>query len=578
MRNNQGVGMIPQDFIQTLLSRVDIVDVIGRHVTLKKAGANFQACCPFHQEKSPSFTVSPTKQFYHCFGCGAHGTAIGFLMEYVGVGYVDAIQTLASQMGISVPQTALKLGADVVPFRQSANMLDIMQRATLFYRQQLKLSGRAITYLKARGLTGEIAAHFGLGYSPDGWQNLAQVFDYDDEVLTQAGLVVASDAGKRYDRFRDRIMFPIWSQKGEVIGFGGRVLDSGEPKYLNSPETPLFQKGNELYGLFQARRAIRDADRVLVVEGYMDVLALVQHGVDYVVATLGTATTAAHVQKLLRHTDELVYCFDGDAAGRRAAWRALEQSLPVLTDVSRVLFLFLPQGHDPDSYVRERGAAGFVSWMADAAVPLSAYLFQQVTAEVDLALAEGRSAFLKRAQPLVMQVTAPALALMLRRRAAELAQVDMNELARLWQITETRTPYSALARASRPAPVSVVRKLLRIVLFRPQLAGQLPVEWLAGRDEDSSAMREVLEILLVSPNLDTAALMEYARGLTHGSTLTVCAGEIMSWDEHFDVIPEFELALAQLRASHQHQRLQVLAKKLPQELSEAEKQELRLAK
>ncbi len=568
--------MIPQDFIQSLLGRVDIVEVIGRHVTLKKAGANYQACCPFHQEKSPSFTVSPTKQFYHCFGSGAHGTAIGFMMEYAGLGYVDAIQSLAGQLGIPVPQS----GPDErQSARPAANLVDVMSRVSQYYRQQLKSSERAIAYLKGRGLTGEMAARFGLGYAPDGWQNLAQVFEnYEDEVLTQLGLVISNDAGRRYDRFRDRIMFPITSQKGDVIGFGGRVLDVGEPKYLNSPETPLFQKGHELYGLFQARRAIRDAGRVLVVEGYMDVLALAQHGIGYAVATLGTATTPVHVQKLLRQTDELVFCFDGDAAGRRAAWRALEQSLPVLTDVSRVRFLFLPQEHDPDSYVRQFGETGFAEWMNQSALPLSTYLFQHMAEQFDLTVAEGRSAFLKAVQPLVMQVTAPALALMLRQRAAQLAQLDMAELARLWQFSETRSRFSAAPRAARPAPVAVARRLLRMLLFRPQLAARLPQHWVSASDEDSLAVRELLEILQHDPHLDTAALLEQGRTLPHGSTIGDCAAEIMHWEEQFDVMPDFELALEQLHVAQQQNRMQSLAQKSLHELSEAEKQELRLVR
>ncbi len=566
--------MIPQDFIQTLLSRVDIIDVIGRHVPLKKAGANYQACCPFHQEKSPSFTVSPTKQFYHCFGCGAHGTAIGFLMEYSGLGYVEAIQALAQQLGMPVPQD----NAVRQESRSSSapGMVEALRVASRYYRQQLKASTRAIDYLKRRGLTGEVAAKFGLGYAPDGWQNLAVAFErYEDAVLAQTGLVISSEAGKRYDRFRDRIMFPILNQKGDVVGFGGRVLDHGEPKYLNSPETALFQKGQELYGLFQARRAIRDAGRVLVVEGYMDVVALVQHGIEYAVATLGTATTAVHVQKLLRHSDEVVFCFDGDAAGQRAAWRALEQSLPVLTDHSRLAFLFLPQEHDPDSYVREFGREAFESRLQQDAVPLSAYLFRRMSQLHDLGVDEGRSAFLDALRPLVAQVGASALALMLRRRAAELAQIDAEELAALWEI-ETRRPVApAPARARRPAPAPVSRKLLRLVLFRPAFAAGVQAPWIVGNDEDSRALRTVLEILADQPQLDTPALVERGRETEAGGVLAQCAAEIMNWDEAFDAAADFEVAIDQLRASRRQSRLQWLASKPLRELSEAEKQELR---
>src|SRR5688572_12472898 len=321
--------MIPQTFIQDLLGRVDIVEVVDRYVKLKRAGANYVACCPFHSEKSPSFTVSPSKQFYHCFGCGAHGTAVGFMIEFGGMGFVEAVKALAQTVGMTVPEDVSKHS------HRGSEEADEVRAALLtaakYYRTALKASPRAVEYLKSRGLSGEVARDFGIGYAPDGWQNLSGAFaDYAAKALLTAGLLKQNEEGKRYDLFRDRIMFPIVDVRGNVIGFGGRVLDTGEPKYLNSPETPVFEKGRELYGLYQARRAIRDAGRVVVVEGYMDVVALAQHEVGYAVATLGTATTGIHVQKLLRQSDEVVFCFDGDAAGRRAARKALEVSLPEL--------------------------------------------------------------------------------------------------------------------------------------------------------------------------------------------------------------------------------------------------------
>ncbi|NOT18254.1 MAG: DNA primase [Sulfuriferula sp.] len=564
--------MIPQDFIQSLLNRVDIVDVIDRRVPLKKAGANYQACCPFHNEKSPSFTVSQTKQFYHCFGCGAHGTAIGFMMEYAGLNYVDAIKALADQVGMQVPESA---AVNPVRAQQAASLLEVMQAAEQYYRQQLKIAPDAVAYLKKRGLTGEIAARFGLGYAPDGWQNLQAVFtNYADASLHEAGLVVVNDAGQRYDRFRERIMFPIINQKGDVIGFGGRILDKGEPKYLNSPETPLFQKGSELYGLFQARRAIRDAGKVIVVEGYMDVVALAQHGVGYAVATLGTATTAIHIQKLLRHTEVLVFCFDGDAAGQRAAWRALEHSLPMLTDSSRFGFLFLPDGHDPDSYIREFSQAGFEQLLTQAVMPLSAYLFKQIAQQHDLTTDEGRSAFLKALQPLIAQVQAPNLALMMRKRAAELAQIDMADLATIWQIKSYRKASIGTARAPRPAPMSVSRQLLRIGLFQPALLLQLPAELLNLADAATQTLRALVEIMHHHPQLSTTSLMEQAKHLPQADMLKQCAAEMMDWAADVDVMPDFDNALAQLQASYRQQRLQVLAQKSLRDLTVAEKQEL----
>ncbi|MDQ3027202.1 MAG: DNA primase, partial [Pseudomonadota bacterium] len=377
--------MIPQDFIQSLLGRVDIVDVVDRHVKLKKAGANFSACCPFHNEKTPSFTVSPSKQFYHCFGCGVHGNAIGFLMEYSGLAYPEAIRALAETVGMPVPEARGrpdKPGAAPAP-GLAARMMD----ALTYYRAELKKSKVAIDYLKGRGLSGEIAARYGVGFAPDGWQNLEAVFtDYATGPLKDTGLIIDSEAegekkSRRYDRFRNRVMFPILDARGNVIGFGGRVIGEGEPKYLNSPETPLFEKGRELYGLYQARRAIRDANQVLVVEGYMDVVALAQHGVENAVATLGTATTPFHLSKLLKLADNVVFCFDGDSAGRKAAWRALEVGLPVLADGKVVSFLFLPPEDDPDTYVRREGKEGFLQAVA-AAKPLSQFLLAELASKV----------------------------------------------------------------------------------------------------------------------------------------------------------------------------------------------------
>ena len=334
--------MIPDSFKQDLLNRVDIVEVVSRCVQLKKGGANFQGLCPFHSEKTPSFTVSPAKQFYHCLGCGAHGNAIGFLMAYSSLGYVDAVKELAASVGLQVPDERPRSAEEVARKEREPDLYAVMEKAMDFYRAELKRSPRAIDYLRGRGVAGEIAARFGIGYAPDGWQGLKEIFqDYSDSSLVECGLVIESE-GKRYDRFRDRVMFPIFNSRGNaVIGFGGRVLDSGEPKYLNSPETPLFQKGREVYGLARAIDAIRSGGRVLVVEGYMDVVALAQFGVGYAVATLGTATTPVHVAKLLRLADEVVFCFDGDAAGRKAAWRALEVSLPLAPDNKKMRFLFL---------------------------------------------------------------------------------------------------------------------------------------------------------------------------------------------------------------------------------------------
>ncbi len=414
--------MIPNDFIAQLLSRVDVVEVIDRHVPLKKAGQNYQACCPFHKEKSPSFSVSPTKQFYHCFGCGAHGSAITFLMEYAGKSFPDAVEELAQNIGLTVPNDNTR-PADP----QAGGLFDVLLIAASFYKQQLKSSPIAIEYFKKRGVSGDVARRFHLGWAPAGWQPLADAFeDYaDNQLLETAGLIATGDAGKRYDRFRERVMFPILNQQGAVIGFGGRILgskdDGGGPKYLNSPETPIFSKGRELYGLFQAQAAIRKINRVLVVEGYMDVVALAQYGIEYVVATLGTATTEAHTQRLLRLADEVVFSFDGDSAGQRAAWRALENALPALRDGKQVRFLFLPTEHDPDSYVREFGQDAFEQYVANA-LPLSEYWLRELNVRHPGDSAEAKAGRAAAARLHLELVSAP----MMRESLAKVLEGDVD--------------------------------------------------------------------------------------------------------------------------------------------------------
>lgn len=470
--------MIPQTFITDLLNRVDIVDIVGRYVQLKKGGANFMGLCPFHNEKSPSFTVSPTKQFYHCFGCGAHGTAIGFLIEYSGMGFVDAVKDLAQNVGMIVPDADDRIppAQRAAQQAQSLAMTDALTQACNFYRAQLREAPNAIAYLKNRGLTGEVAARFGMGYAPSGWDNLRAIFsDYDAQALVESGLVIdkVDEQGnhqRRYDRFRERVMFPIRNTKGQVIGFGGRVLDGGEPKYLNSPETPLFQKGLELYGLFEARQAIRDAGYVLVTEGYMDVVALAQLGFPQAVATLGTACTSTHVQKLLRQTDTVIFSFDGDKAGRRAARRALEACLPQMSDDKTIKFLFLPQEHDPDSFVRERGAEAFEQEIADA-MPLSQFLLREVTQEHDLDTPEGRAHAQFEAKPLLQAMTPSALRLQIVRGLASMTQSTPAEIESLFDLSKpVATARRAPPRQGRPEPVGLERKMLRILVAHPHLA------------------------------------------------------------------------------------------------------------
>lgn len=431
---------IPQTFIQELIARADVVEIVGRYVQLKKGGANFMGLCPFHGEKSPSFSVSPTKQFYHCFGCGKNGNAIGFLMDHAGMTFIEAVKDLAQQYGLQVPEddASSQDRARAAEQREKQTTLsDVLEKAADAYKRNLKDSPKAVAYFKGRGLSGEIAKHFGLGYAPEGWRSLASVFpNYDEPLLVESGLVILNkdddtSEEKRYDRFRDRVMFPIRNIKGDCIGFGGRVLGDDKPKYLNSPETPVFSKGRELYGLFEARQALRDMGYALVTEGYMDVVALAQLGFPNTVATLGTACTAEHVQKLFRFTDSVVFSFDGDGAGRRAARKALDGALPFASDVRSVKFLFLPAEHDPDSFIREFGKEAFARYVSEA-VPLSRFLLDAAREGCDLNSAEGRAHMASNAKPLWMQLPEGALKIQMLGEIADLVQLSTRELSELW--------------------------------------------------------------------------------------------------------------------------------------------------
>jgi DNA primase len=562
--------MIPQEFIQSLLGRVDIVDVVDRYVKLKKAGANFQACCPFHNEKTPSFSVSPSKQFYHCFGCGAHGNAIGFLMEYSGLAYPEAIRALAEQVGVPVPETK---GRDRFANPEAPGLTARMNDALSYFRAELKKSKPAIDYLKGRGLSGEIAARYGLGFAPDGWQNLEAVFpDYATAPLKDTGLVIDTEPegdkkSRRYDRFRNRVMFPILDARGNVIGFGGRVIGEGEPKYLNSPETPLFEKGRELYGLYQARRAIRDANQVIVVEGYMDVVALAQHGVENAVATLGTATTPMHVGKLLKMADHVVFCFDGDNAGRKAAWRALEVSLPVLADGKLVSFLFLPQGDDPDDYVRREGKAGFDKAVAGAK-PLSQYLFAELAGRVDMETAEGRASFIAQAKPLVAQITAPALGAMVRKRMAELARLGAEEVAAMVPASAPAAPppSSPFRRGPPPRVTRSTRaaldQLLSLLLQKPELVSRVPTDMLP-QGADAATLRAVHAVFAEDPHKSQGQVEAIFQGTDHEAKIIELAKDPLLNEQDspdIDLAADVDGLVGRLREERNQRRLDELVK------------------
>jgi DNA primase len=558
--------VIPESFKQDLLNRVDVVEVVSRYVRLKKAGANFQGLCPFHNEKTPSFSVSPAKQFYHCFGCGAHGNAIGFLMSYGGMGYVDAVKDLASMAGMQVPEAQPRspeqAQRDTERKAQETSLAEVMERAMEFYRAELKKAPRAIAYLKGRGLTGEIAARFRIGYAPDDWQALKGAFpEYEHASLVEAGLVIANE-GKRYDRFRDRVVFPILSARGAVIGFGGRVLGEGEPKYLNSPETPLFEKGRELYGLVQARDAMRAAGRVLVVEGYLDVVALAQFGVGYAVATLGTATTPVHVAKLLRLTDELVFCFDGDRAGRKAAWRALEVSLPLATDAKPIRFLFLPPEHDPDSYIRANGKEAFEKLVREAPT-LSEFLIAELRSQYDLNTPEGRAGFLVASKVHLEKLTAPALRIQLLREFASLARVSTEDVERMIQPDRPQAyQRPAPARAAAATVVPIERKLLKYVLLVPKLVKELEIE-LLDPGETETGFLNFIAGKEMDDNASSAFLIEFFQGTDFEQMVFSAQAELETDRLPIETIEsEFRSAHVALRIDRMNQEIEDLKAKV----------------
>ncbi|HOY86823.1 MAG TPA: DNA primase [Methylotenera sp.] len=575
--------MIPESFIQELLNRVDIVDVVDKSVPLKKAGANYSACCPFHNEKSPSFTVSPTKQFYHCFGCGAHGTALGFLMEYQGLSFVEAVHELAKMVGLQVPQVQATSEAREQAHAQqkvAASLQEVLQQAADYYKAELKKSPRAIEYLKARGLSGKVAAKFQIGYAPAGWQNLQSVFpQYENEALNVAGLVVENEQGKRYDRFRDRIMFPIHDQKGQVIGFGGRVINPEDtPKYYNSPETPLFQKGHELYGLFLARRAIRDAGRALVVEGYMDVVALAQYGIEYAVAALGTATTPVHIAKLMRQADEIVFCFDGDNAGRTAAWRAAMNALPALSDGLKLSFLFLPKEHDPDSYVREFGKEKFEAEMK-VAMPLSQYILKHLSENNTLQSQEDKVRFLNEAEPILQQIKAPRSAMFLRKKVAELAQLSTDEMHSMLKLPSlNKAPVQARPKFSR-TPSSLHKRFCLMLLMQPSFAAAEDLLWVVGQGDETQLLRHTIETCLIHPHSKPVVIMRALETKVDAKLLRDLERDLHLLDETLDMALELTGARHQLKQTYTQQSSNVLLAHLSEkplsDLTEDEKAMLR---
>ena len=567
-------GRIPQQFIDELMARVDIVDVIDEHVSLKAAGKEHKACCPFHDEKTPSFTVVPDKQFYHCFGCGAHGTVIGFLMDYAHMEFVEVVEELAQRAGLTIPYEESQEGSRDAYLE----LYELHEQATAIFSRQLRqhpTANQAVDYLKQRGLSGEIASEFEIGFAPDGWDHLLKALgDSKKKHLVQAGLAIEKDNGQCYDRFRERIMFPIRDRRGRVVGFGGRSLGGAEPKYLNSPETPIFHKGRELYGLFQARRQNRQLTRLLVVEGYMDVVALAQFDIRYAVAALGTAITAEHIDRLFRTAADIVFCFDGDEAGRRAAWRALQTTLPAMRDGRQALFLFLPEGEDPDTMVRRDGRAAFEA-RVDASISLSAFLFGHLTSEVNMDTIDGRARLIELAKPLLTTLPGGAFKRLMAKRLGELSGDEESSTLLAGEKKRGRYAESRQARVPQASGHSPVRRVITLLLHYPELVSRLSNEL----DLQSLAtpgvplLVELLSVLKEHAGLTTGGLLERFRDHESERHLARLATvDVPPLNEGLE--QEFRDAVAQLFRAGDLSRIEELQRKDREcGLDEAERQE-----
>ena len=564
------MARLPQAFIDQVLDRTDIVDVVDRRVKLKKAGKNYSACCPFHQEKTPSFSVNPEKQFYYCFGCGAGGNALGFIMDYERMEFREAIESLAQAAGIDLPAEEVDNAPQI---DHQKPLYESMERATKLYEgflRQHKDRGRVVDYLKSRGLSGEIARDFRLGFAPEGWDNLMQTLTDEDSVAhaLTAGLLIENDKGRKYDRFRDRVIFPIVNQRGKVIAMGGRVLGDGKPKYLNSPETPLFSKSHELYGLHHIRKFAKNLSRIVVVEGYMDVIALAQFGIHYAVATLGTSVGKPHLELLFRRVEQVVFCFDGDEAGRKAAFRGMEAALPMMEDGRQVKFLFLPEGEDPDTVVRSKGAQ-HLEHMFDTAAPLEQFLFEQMGDGIDLTTMDGKARLSKLVAPYINQIPDGVYKTLLFKSLAERTDMDVESLRRLREVQETPNnaepesqPYTDMATPpdedeygqfgsvppsdyddgfpytdiAEPAGVEsgfdagfsdgVLMRALGLIALHPPAALLVADEMLPdSSDRTANLLREVVALVRETPDMSTAALLGYWTNTDEGEALSAAAAK-----------------------------------------------------
>jgi DNA primase len=565
-------GRIPKSFIDDLISRVDIVDVIDPRVPLKRSGSNHSACCPFHAEKTPSFTVSQQKQFYHCFGCGAHGSVISFLMDYDHLSFVEAVEELASQAGVEVPREENDF-VGAAARKKVDDLYPLQEKVAEWFSEQLKsnpAASQAISYLKKRGVSGEVARDYQLGFAPAGWSNLSD--QIKDDRLQALGLVIKKEGGGCYDRFRDRIIFPIRNRRGKVVGFGGRVLDDALPKYLNSPETELYHKGRELYGLHEALSRVGRLKRFLVVEGYMDVIALAQFGVPYAVATLGTATTAEQVGQLFRHVSELVFCFDGDLAGKKAAWKALESALPALRDGRQIRFMLLPEGEDPDSLIRSEGEERMEQRISNAQ-PLSEYFFEFLSGSLDVNSMEGRAKLVDQAKPLIEKIPSATFRQMMKERLSEIAKVNKSVIGKE-PVSFGRAVPSAISNRLGQKP-SVMRSTIILLLNHPALVRGIDLQgrWRKLDAPGMPLLEKLIDLLAVNPDISLGQILECFRGQEEERMIQKLAvAELPAMEEKVAAI-EFNAAIENLGQRRDSLRLEALLEKAG-ELSELERVEL----
>ena len=574
--------MIPESFIQEILNRIDVVDVVDQRVKLKKAGANYVACCPFHQEKSPSFTVSPSKQFYHCFGCGAHGSAISFLMEYDGLTFIESVQSIANQLGLAVPNDQSNAKKDKA---DDFKLEEILKRANQHFKKNLRSSELAINYLKQRGLTGAVAREFQIGYAIDDWQGLKKEFkNYEEPKLQTAGLVQKNDSGKIYDRFRNRIIFPIINAKGNIIGFGGRVINKeDQPKYYNSPETPLFKKSYEVYGLPQAKKGIREDNNILIVEGYMDVISLYQHGIQNAVATLGTATTIYHLKKLIRYSKKITFCFDGDHAGKEAAWKALNTAVEILEDDYEFYFLFLPEGEDPDTFITKKSIQDFKKYI-DQATPLTEFIVKRLTEKNDLTSQENKIKFINNFEPIYKKINSNKYKIFLIKRIADLIHFSQREIEKMMSIepaenysSSQQIKYSPSTRNSLTAK----RKYILILVMKPELFNSDDEVFFQSNLVEDELFKQIKKLLEENDSniKNTASLLHSLVNKVDENILGELQKQMMDYSENIDLLEEFRgiqnSFSHQLNKTQQSQQFAALKNKKLSELSDEEKEFLK---